>query len=60
MVEVNETVKYVYPDHEVQTPREKQSFTILSNNVLAYDQILVNYYESHSVPDTLSNKGLKM
>lgn len=60
VVEVNETIKYVYPYHEVQTQREKQSSTILNNNVLAYDQILVNYYEFHSVPDTLSNKGLEM
>ena len=60
VIEVNEMIKYVYLDRETKTPRERQQAPILYTNVSTYAQTLMIFHEANPVPNTMSNKRLKI
>ena len=53
-------IKYIYPDRETITQRERQNAPIMHTNVSTYAQTLMNFHEANPVPNTLSNKRLKI
>ena len=60
MIEVNELVKYIYPDiptEDLQTSRKKQ---IIHTNVPTYAQALMTFHELNTVLERSSNKRLKL
>ena len=60
VIEVNEMIKYVYPDRETKRPRERQQAPIIHTNVSTYAQTLMNFHEANPVPNSMSNKRLKI
>ena len=60
VIEVNEMIKYVYPDRETKTPRERQQAPIIHTNVSTYAQTLMHFHEANPVPNSMSNKRLKI
>ena len=53
-------VKYIYPDHELQTKRERIQAPIIHTNVFTYTQTLMNFHKAHPIPTNSSNKILKI
>ena len=51
---------YIYPDRETKTKRERQQAPIMHTNVSTYAQTLMNFHKTNPVPNTLSNKRLKI
>ena len=60
VIEVNEMIKYVYPDRETKSSRERQQTPIIHTNVSTYAQTLMNFHEANPVPNSMSNKRLKI
>ena len=60
VVEVNEIIKYIYPDRETTTQRERQQAYIMHTNISTYTQTLMNFHEASPVPTNSSNKKIKI
>ena len=60
VVEVNEMIKYVYPDRETTTQRARPQVPIMHTNVSTYAQTLMSFHEANPVPTKSSNKRLNI